>query len=414
MTEPGLEALESVTLVLTASCNLSCRYCYQNGKSARRMDPDTLVAGLDLLMRSRSRAVRVAFVGGEPLLEAGLIRRAVEHVGRTAPERRISFAVITNGTLIRGREREFLIEHDVELRLSLDGVPAAQDLRGAGTFEALDRTLAALRRDHPDYFRRRVSVGITLVPDTVAHLAASVDYFLERRVPTVGISPVATHEPSWRPERIRELDAQFSRIHEASLEHRRRTGETPLELFRRKAGAGEETGGAIPMCGTARGRSAVVDVDGTVLGCTLFSELSQRPPPDLLARRLVLLEMGRVTAPALERSFREYRRRIATMDLFADRRTKHSSYGRCRECPHVVRCGVCPVSIGHVPGNDDPDRVPDFACAFYRAALAWRDRFPALPGPTEIAAGGSAGPHVLCDRAAARRGATASASTRSG
>ena len=43
------------------------------------------------------------------------------------------------------------------------------------------------------------------------------------------------------------------------------------------------------------------------------------------------------------------------------------------------------MSIGHVPGSADPDRIPEHQCAFYRVAGAWRERFPALPGPVEAA-----------------------------
>jgi hypothetical protein len=33
------------------------------------------------------------------------------------------------------------------------------------------------------------------------------------------------------------------------------------------------------------------------------------------------------------------------------------------------------MSIGNLPGNEDPDRVPDFSCAFHLVALKHRDLF---------------------------------------
>src|SRR5262245_50046688 len=58
-----------VEVVLTASCNLSCGYCYQNDKKARRMDWDVLRAAADLVLSSNRSQVGMLFIGGEPLLE---------------------------------------------------------------------------------------------------------------------------------------------------------------------------------------------------------------------------------------------------------------------------------------------------------------------------------------------------------
>jgi hypothetical protein len=44
---------------------------------------------------------------------------------------------------------------------------------------------------------------------------------------------------------------------------------------------------------------------------------------------------------------------------------------------------VCPISIGHQPGNTDPDRIPDFQCAYNLVSLEYRERFPVQPGPRE-------------------------------
>jgi len=42
------------------------------------------------------------------------------------------------------------------------------------------------------------------------------------------------------------------------------------------------------------------------------------------------------------------------------------------------------VAIGHIPGNTDPHRVPDFLCAFNLAANEHRESFPSMPDPMEV------------------------------
>ena len=55
-----------------------------------------------------------------------------------------------------------------------------------------------------------------------------------------------------------------------------------------------------------------------------------------------------------------------------------------REVAYLTECMVCPVSIGHIPGNRDPHRVPDFPCAFNLVMLGARDRFQAAIDPRRI------------------------------
>ena len=61
--------------------------------------------------------------------------------------------------------------------------------------------------------------------------------------------------------------------------------------------------------------------------------------------------------------------------IFTDKEEKYSSYRACRGCRYLYQCSVCPVSIGHIPGNTDPNRVPDLQCAFNLAVLTAREKF---------------------------------------
>jgi len=150
---------------------------------------------------SENPRVEVLFLGGEPLLEFPLIRRAVEHVRATrAPGKTVSFSIVTNGTLLGRGEAEFLAAHDFETHLSFDGVPAAQALRGPRTFPVLDALVDRLARDHPRFARERLNVALTLTPATVRHLSASIAYFLRKGVARISVSPTVTHDPDWRPD----------------------------------------------------------------------------------------------------------------------------------------------------------------------------------------------------------------------
>ena len=89
----------TVELMLTTGCNLRCRYCYQRRRAPRTMSPAVLDAAVRRLVASRYDRPWLIFYGGEPLLAAPLVRRALERVRLWAPRRmRPDVRILTNGT----------------------------------------------------------------------------------------------------------------------------------------------------------------------------------------------------------------------------------------------------------------------------------------------------------------------------
>jgi uncharacterized protein len=383
--------VDCLEVILTAGCNLRCAYCYQNDKKPRSMSWETLRGALDLVVASRNPSVEVLFLGGEPLLELPLIRRALDHVRDTrAPGKTVSYSIVTNGTLLREEEAALLATHEFDTYLSFDGVPAAQDLRGPGTFAVLDALMTRLARDHPRFVQERLTVGLTLSPATVRHLPASVAYFLGRGVAKVTLSPILTHDASWAPERIAELEAAFAEVFRLCLRHYKRTGEVPLQVFRRDEEAGE-AGRHRPReglsCSAPTGRVLAVDVDGQMHACAVFIESYQRPGSAFQRANIDALRLGDFRAPEFPRRLAMYPDAARGTGLFHGKRDKYSSYGRCGECRYLDSCTVCPASTGNIPGNTDPRRIADFPCAYNLVALQYREEFPPLPTPMDILTG---------------------------
>lgn len=375
-----LEEVRAVLAVLTARCNLSCSYCYQNARRQGRMRWDTLRAAADLLLASRRREVTLVFYGGEPLLELELIGRAVEYVeAERRTDQTVKYAIVTNGTLLGRRRTAFLVTHDVKTQLSFDGVAAAQQLRGSGTFGQLDELLVRLRLDHPEWFGEKLEISMTLSPQTVPYLADGVRYFLGKGVRELGLSPIVTDSSSWRLGQIDELEAQFRRVFDACLEHQRQTGHVPLVELRRRGP--EPRREPRLACGVGRGRVLTVDVDGQVYGCIMFAQSYQSFSSEFLGRRMGAMRLGDIGAADLGARLIAYPAAVHRAEIFDHQEAKYSSYRRCADCRHLMSCSFCPMAIGHQAGNADPHRVPDFLCAFNLVANRYRERFPGLPGP---------------------------------
>jgi sulfatase maturation enzyme AslB (radical SAM superfamily) len=386
----------TLDVVLTAGCNLRCSYCYQNDKKARSIDWETLRASVDLLLASDRPEVTLLFIGGEPLLEFGLLRRAVEHVeAHRRRDQRVRYQIVTNGTLLTGEHLRLFAGHSFEVQISFDGVEAAQALRGRGTFRILDGLLDRLRAGWPRLFDTGLSVNITLVVDTLAHLADSVEYFIGKQLREIAISPAVTHQGAWHDGMMDELERQFARIFRTSVQHYDRTGSVPLVLFRRHRETSPHAPAGLSLCGAGRGETLAVDVDGEVHGCLMFADSYQVFPTAFLRNRFEAMRMGSVTAPDLPERMAAYPAAARAAGIFHERQRKYSSYRRCAECEFMTSCAVCPVSIGHRPGNADPHRIPDFLCAYNLVSLAYRARFPAQPDVVDILRGGAKVPRLM-------------------
>lgn len=171
--------LRTLVLMLTTSCNLACRYCYEEreegcvpqpgGETPREMSPESLRRSLAYLLdhAGANGKVSVTFFGGEPLLRFPLIRSAVGEARRMASARgkEISFSITTNGTLLTREIAGFLKENGVSVCLSIDGTREIHDRNrpyasGRGSYEDVVRGLSFLMKNGNGFpVAARVTIG---------------------------------------------------------------------------------------------------------------------------------------------------------------------------------------------------------------------------------------------------------------
>lgn len=168
---------DQLILEVTQNCNLRCRYCVYSGRHAGMrahndlaMTWDVAQKAIDFFLKNpshQSQTQNISFYGGEPTLNIGLVRHCVEYARSQDPN--ITFGLTTNGTLLNEQVRHFLVAHDFNLYVSLDGPSAIHDQArsfagGGGTFDVISRNLRALKDLAPEYHARRVTVQCTMSP----------------------------------------------------------------------------------------------------------------------------------------------------------------------------------------------------------------------------------------------------------
>jgi uncharacterized protein len=154
---------QAVSLNVSASCNLSCGYCYAargafDGAQPNPMPWETARAAIDALLRGADpvHPITVGFLGGEPFANRALIHQSVAHAATEASARGLDvrFSVTTNGTLLTAEDLALLRAHPFAVTVSIDGGSDVQDRQrphagraGRGSFAALERAITPLLAD---------------------------------------------------------------------------------------------------------------------------------------------------------------------------------------------------------------------------------------------------------------------------
>jgi uncharacterized protein len=162
----------TLVLTLTTGCNLACSYCYredlQTPKAAQRIDHETALQAIDMLLRQAGDRERVAivFFGGEPLTRFAAIQALTLHAVAKAQAvgKQVDFSLTTNATLLSDEMIAFFQQHAFGIAVSMDGDELEHDRRrvtigGKGTYK---QVAANVKRLLQAYSARPVGARVTL------------------------------------------------------------------------------------------------------------------------------------------------------------------------------------------------------------------------------------------------------------
>ena len=236
-TVPGAVPLNTLVLHVTDACNLGCDYCYYcqsepvRDKKRKPMTSEVAQKAIDFLFEHSEplEKVTLVFFGGEPLLNFDLISFAVSYANETALERekKVDFAITTNGTLLTDRIIRFLHENKIGVTVSMDGSEDAHDRfrkfpDGTPSYKVIlpkIRKLLGAVREKPVVARVTVAKDAGNVPEILDHL-------LGLGFSEAGFAPVTTQDPCYQlsPDEMNNLLHQFRNLSHRFLEVAREDG----------------------------------------------------------------------------------------------------------------------------------------------------------------------------------------------
>lgn len=150
-------------LHLTNRCNLRCKYCFQDRCDVSSMSLETLMSAMSFISKryDKDRGFKVAFFGGEPMLEYDrLIKKCLSKVRELFPGENVSYSISTNGTLLNDDVIRVFRDNNFKVMFSYDG--SSHDLfRKFGTFDS-EFSIKQLRKLIDGIGSENVSVSSTI------------------------------------------------------------------------------------------------------------------------------------------------------------------------------------------------------------------------------------------------------------
>lgn len=181
-----------LTLMVNHACNLRCTYCYTGAKFHAPMPTTIGLAAINRALASIGTGgqLHLSFFGGEPLLEASRILEWMEHARRLAQTggKAVRFNITTNGTVSHGEAWSVMMDEDLEVAISCDGLPEAhdrhrQDSQGRGSARAVEKTLRQLIDSG-----KPIRTNTVVRPDTLDYLPEGLVYLHDLGVRQVDLS----------------------------------------------------------------------------------------------------------------------------------------------------------------------------------------------------------------------------------
>mgnify|MGYP000844273182 FL=1 len=210
-----MDRLHHVTWFNTSRCNLDCEYCFTKFDEKYIQESSNYEVGkavIDfLLINSTATTVGLSFFGGEPLLEKGLMKDVIGYAkkrGKIA-RKNFTFGLTTNATLLDEELVRWLKENQVNMILSLDGLPHPENKRVFPSGEpsgplVLEKAQLVLENGIQPIIRWTIS------PPILKYLYSDFKQLLKMGFVIFAIDPV--YEVEWTPDDIALYEQELLKI----------------------------------------------------------------------------------------------------------------------------------------------------------------------------------------------------------
>lgn len=258
-------------LLSTERCNLACVYCYERDKDNSAVMPVSIAkAAIEKAFQDKSHSeLEIHFHGGEPFSVFREIREVAEWVWANKWPKPYIFFATTNGTLVHGEIKDWVIanHHRFMLSLSLDGTREMHNLNRSSSFDRID--LALFRR----YYSHQ-PIKMTISRLTLPMLAEGIIYLHK-----LGFKMTSNHAygAGWLSEDVDTFATQLRILCDFYLDN---PSIEPCNIVMPMIEYASPAAEPRKWCGTGVHMSCV-DTTGRTFPCQMFMETAYAASPEV-------------------------------------------------------------------------------------------------------------------------------------
>jgi len=179
--ESQIANLRQLTFEITDACNLKCEYCgygkfyedydsrknkFLNIKAAKNLIDYLVDLWNSNLNTSHEQIIYISFYGGEPLLNMRFIKELISYINKKKLNHNIIRFSLTTNCILLDKNIDFLVKHNFNLLLSLDGNQFNNSYRvntkGENSFDLIVKNIKFLKDKYPDFFENNVNFNSVL------------------------------------------------------------------------------------------------------------------------------------------------------------------------------------------------------------------------------------------------------------
>lgn len=206
--------IDHCVIYITKKCNLRCAYCFVRNRSQAlgSMTKSTAEKTIDFLLGPISKKnLNLSFFGGEPLVEYKFLKDIIKYAFYQShlKNKRVTFSVVTNGTLVNQEVLNFFDKYRVKLILSCDGNHKSQNKHrvfpdGSGSFKILNKKIRDIAK------LKNSCTRITFTSDTMDRIFENVSYLYNAGFRNIGCSPI--DQKDWTDREIKIIKRELEKV----------------------------------------------------------------------------------------------------------------------------------------------------------------------------------------------------------
>nr|MDD3720137.1 His-Xaa-Ser system radical SAM maturase HxsB [Candidatus Gracilibacteria bacterium] len=188
-------------IVTTLRCNHKCQYCHAAvaPMTAKNMDmtESTAKKVVDTIFYTSNPNLTIEFQGGESLVNWDIVKYIIEYAKVKAfhLKKNLTFALVSNLTLMDEEKLEYLLSHNVHISTSLDGDEETHNFNR--TFKegnSFDKVTYWIKRINEEYEKRglnqKVGALLTVTKKTLSRYKEVIDTYVDLGLDGIFLRPL--------------------------------------------------------------------------------------------------------------------------------------------------------------------------------------------------------------------------------